>query len=187
MSPSLPVDKSPDQEAQEEVAPRRASDVKQPSVLAIHRGAGVTKKTRKSRRSQLSSRARKRHERDVDMAEAVVERTAKKVAKSVDQLNNMRSRRKAWDEVNSSVAGVGERSGDKKKKKIAEASSFAVLGDDDWETDEEMDEVEEQQPQENVGSQEETVPVLKRRVVPSQGVVVPEMVIAPTNEDDEIL
>jgi hypothetical protein len=117
------------------------------------------------------------------MAEAVLERTAKKVARSVDQLKHMRSRRKPWDEVNGSIPEVGGRDQDKNKK-IAAESRFAVLNDG-WETDEEMDGPEEQG---NGGKPngQEAVPLLKRRVVPSGGLIVPEIVLAPAT-DDEIL
>jgi hypothetical protein len=180
LSPSLAT-KSPEEER------ARHPDIKQPSILAIHHGAGVTKKAKKNRKSHLSSRARKRHERDIDMAEAVLERTAQKFNNSMDQLKNIRSRRKPWDEVNSSVVGGGERSGKQKKKRmIAAESSFAVLGEDCWETDEEVEE-EEEEIQEKSAEMEESTPVLKRRVVPSQGIIVPEMVIATPDVDDEIL
>lgn len=51
----------------------------------------------------MSAKARKRHLRGVEMAEAVVERTSKKVAQSEGRGRNVRDRRKAWAEVNRNV------------------------------------------------------------------------------------
>jgi Alb1 len=71
-----------------------------PSVLAVQRSAGVTKKTKGGRKSQLSAKARKRQERGLQMAEAVMERTSKKVEKSKGRGKNIVERSQAWEKIN---------------------------------------------------------------------------------------
>ncbi|KAI1498492.1 Alb1-domain-containing protein [Biscogniauxia marginata] len=92
-SPSIDTDKS----LKNVQAPPESVDHR-PSILSIHHGAGVSKKPKKGR--NMSSKARKRHERGQDRAIAIIERTERKVAKSKGQARNIHSRRKAWDEVN---------------------------------------------------------------------------------------
>lgn len=48
----------------------------------------------------MSSKARKRHERGLEMAEAVVERTSKKKEKSFARSRNIQERAKAWEDIN---------------------------------------------------------------------------------------
>lgn len=72
-----------------------------PSVLSIHQGAGVSKKTKKGR--NLSTKARRRQEKDQDRAAAIAERTEKKTAKSKGQARTIESRRKAWDDINNQI------------------------------------------------------------------------------------
>ncbi|KAM4065803.1 alb1 domain-containing protein [Hirsutella rhossiliensis] len=80
-----------------------------PSVLAVHRSAAVQKKktSRPVRKRQLSARARRRHERGLEMAEAVGERTVAKVQRSVGRQRAVNARRKAWDDVNKLAATTG--------------------------------------------------------------------------------
>lgn len=63
------------------------------------------------------------------MAEAVVERTSKKVQRSLGRGRTVQYRRKGWDEINKNAEMPGER---------AEEGSDAKAEDKDWETDEEM-------------------------------------------------
>jgi hypothetical protein len=70
-------------------------------VLAIHHGAGVSKKIKRGRNQ--SSRAKKRAEKNQDKAAAIMERTETKVARSKGQARNIQARAKAWDEVNSTI------------------------------------------------------------------------------------
>ncbi|KAK8047646.1 hypothetical protein PG996_015710 [Apiospora saccharicola] len=72
-----------------------------PSVLAIHHGAGVSKKSPKSK--PLSSKAAKRREEAQDRAMAIMERTQKKVATSKGRARTIQTRRKTWDEINKEV------------------------------------------------------------------------------------
>ncbi|KAI2623370.1 Alb1-domain-containing protein [Hypoxylon sp. NC1633] len=92
-SPGIDTDKS-----LKMVQPPADSVHLRPSVLAIHQGAGVSKKARKGR--NMSSRARKRFEKGQDHASAVMERTEQKIAKSKGQAQIAQTRRKAWDEIN---------------------------------------------------------------------------------------
>ncbi|RDA84412.1 hypothetical protein CP532_2912 [Ophiocordyceps camponoti-leonardi (nom. inval.)] len=93
-SPSINTDKS----LKEAALPRGKNE--RPSVLAIHQAAGVQKKTRPSRKSRLSTKARRRHDKGLEMAEAVGERTAAKTLRSVGRARVARDRRKTWDDVN---------------------------------------------------------------------------------------
>ncbi|KAI1762991.1 Alb1-domain-containing protein [Hypoxylon sp. FL1150] len=95
-SPSIDTDKS-----LKIVQPPTESVDHRPSVLSIHHGAGVSKKTKKGR--NISTKARKRLEKGQDRAAAIVERTEQKVAKSKDQSRTIQSRRKAWDDINSQI------------------------------------------------------------------------------------
>lgn len=77
-------------------------------MLGLHQNAGVTKKSRRGRKAVLSTRARKRHEKGLERAEEIVDRTANKVAKSKRAASNIADRKKAWDDVNGSVTKVGD-------------------------------------------------------------------------------
>ncbi|KAK3378196.1 Alb1-domain-containing protein [Podospora didyma] len=68
-----------------------------PAVLAAHHAAGITKKSKKA---VLSFKARRRQEKNMDKAEAVMDRTAKKVERSKGQAKVIFSRRRTWDEIN---------------------------------------------------------------------------------------
>lgn len=70
-------------------------------MLAIHHGAGVSKKQRKSR--ALSSKARKRNEKAQDRAAAIMERTEKKVALSKDKSRAIQGRSKKWEDINKNI------------------------------------------------------------------------------------
>ncbi|PON24594.1 hypothetical protein TGAM01_v206524 [Trichoderma gamsii] len=129
-SPSINTDKSlknaslPDSSSS--AAPR-------PSVLAARHNAGVTKKVRRGR--AVSAKGRRRQEKGLEMAEAIVERTSKKLEKSFSRARVVQSRAKKWDDIN-------------KDAQKSKENAFAVLmqeGDEEdkeereWETDEEMD------------------------------------------------
>lgn len=95
-SPGIDTDKS-----LKNVKPPAESINQRPSILAIHQGAGVTKKTKRGR--NLSSRARRRAEKGQDKAVAVMERKEKKIAKSKGSSRNIQYRRKAWEEINKTL------------------------------------------------------------------------------------
>ncbi|KAI1464616.1 Alb1-domain-containing protein [Daldinia caldariorum] len=95
-SPSIDTDKS-----LKNIQPPAESVDYRPSVLAIHQGAGVSKKAKKGR--NMSSKARRRHEKEQDRAANIMERTEKKIAKSKGQARAIQSRSKAWDEINNQI------------------------------------------------------------------------------------
>ncbi|KAI0201123.1 Alb1-domain-containing protein [Astrocystis sublimbata] len=95
-SPGIDTDKS-----LKNVQPPPESVDHRPSILALHVGAGVTKKQKKGR--ALSSRARKRQEKAQDRAAAIMERTETKIAKSKDSSRAIQGRSEAWDKINQSI------------------------------------------------------------------------------------
>ncbi|KAI0459897.1 Alb1-domain-containing protein [Xylaria acuta] len=95
-SPGIDTDKS-----LKNVQPPPESVDHRPSILAIHHGAGVSKKQKKGR--AMSSKARKRHEKAQDRAAAIMERTEKKAALSKDSSRKIHSRRKVWEEINQNI------------------------------------------------------------------------------------
>lgn len=102
-------------------------------MLAIHQGAGVSKKAKQGRKAVMSSKARKRHEKDLERAEAIMERTALKVQKSKIQARKIQSVKKTWDELNAEMPGTAAG----RRKAAGDQESD---GDEDQTTDEEMDE-----------------------------------------------
>lgn len=99
-SPGIDTDKS-----LKTVKPPPTSSTTTPSVLAAHHNAGITKKKRKV---VLSTKARKRQEKSMDRAEAVMDRTTTKVEKSKGSFRVIQSRKKTWDEVNREALGLPE-------------------------------------------------------------------------------
>ncbi|TAQ90646.1 hypothetical protein B7494_g1064 [Chlorociboria aeruginascens] len=75
-----------------------------PSVLAIHQGAGVTRKSKNGRKSVLSTKAKRRQEKGLDRAEAIMDKKEKKVEKSKGKARTVQERAKAWEELNKKVA-----------------------------------------------------------------------------------
>ncbi|KAI0129368.1 Alb1-domain-containing protein [Hypoxylon sp. NC0597] len=125
-SPSIDTDKS-----LKNVQPPADSADYRPSVLAIHQGAGVTKKTKKSK--NMSSKARRRHEKGQDRAAAIIERTEQKIAKSKGQARTIQTRRKTWDEVNNQIPAT---------KKTSRAESIDEDDQEESELDEEMNDAQ---------------------------------------------
>ncbi|KAF2964455.1 hypothetical protein GQX73_g9109 [Xylaria multiplex] len=95
-SPSIDTDKS-----LKNVQPPPKSADHRPSVLAIHHGAGISKKQKTGR--AMSSKARKRFEKAQDRAVANMDRLEKKVALSKGQSRAIQGRRKAWEEINQDI------------------------------------------------------------------------------------
>ncbi|KAK6197818.1 Trafficking protein particle complex subunit BET5 [Pestalotiopsis sp. IQ-011] len=126
------IDIDTDKSLKEARAPAESIDHR-PSVLAIHQGAGVSKKQKRGRAQ--NSRAKKRQESAQDKAIAVIERTENKVEKSKDSSRNIQRRRKDWGDINKAVP--------------AGQNAFAGLNDeddeesDDSELDDEMAEVKQ--------------------------------------------
>ncbi|KAG6162408.1 hypothetical protein E4U11_002707 [Claviceps purpurea] len=126
-SPSINTDKS----LKSVAPPSRSSDTR-PSVLEVHRSAGVTKKTRPARKARLSSKMRKRHEKGLEMAAAVTERTGKKLEKSIGRARVVVERSRAWEEVN---------------RRVGEGGFGALVDEGDemeWDTEEEEEGGEEE-------------------------------------------
>ncbi len=79
----------------------------------------------------------------MDRAEAVIERTLKKVQRSKGQAHSLSTRRKTWDEINNDILDRAPVAGSKKKAaKAAEDAAVAAFFADG---DEEMEDLEEQQ------------------------------------------
>ncbi|OAA57190.1 Ribosome biogenesis protein Alb1 [Cordyceps fumosorosea ARSEF 2679] len=150
-SPSIDTDKSlktaqPPRDAHHKPAER-------PSVLAVHHSAGVQKKG-SQRKARVSAKARRRREKGIEMAEAVVERTSSKVKRSWDRQRAVDGRRQGWDAINKDMnAAAGEDDDDdddvemdekekkEKKEKESKKGKKGKKGQDDegWETDENGD------------------------------------------------
>ncbi|KAL1835860.1 hypothetical protein VTJ49DRAFT_5968 [Mycothermus thermophilus] len=94
-SPGIDTDKS-----LKNVQPPPDSIDRRPAVLAAHHTAGVTKKTKSGRKAVLSSRARRRQLKNMDRAEAIMDRTAVKVQKSIGRAKVIGARKKGWDDIN---------------------------------------------------------------------------------------
>ncbi|KAK1244214.1 hypothetical protein MKX08_002352 [Trichoderma sp. CBMAI-0020] len=129
-SPSINTDKSLKNATLPASSSSTSTAVPRPSVLAARHNAGVTKKVRRGR--AVSAKGRRRQEKGLEMAEAVVERTSKKLEKSFGKARVVQSRAKKWDDINKDALKSKE-------------NAFAALmqdGDEEereWETDEEMD------------------------------------------------
>ncbi|KAF5131373.1 hypothetical protein E5D57_007728 [Metarhizium anisopliae] len=96
-SPSIDTDKS----LKDIPLPKRStSSAPRPSVLAVHRAAGISKKSKPVRKSRLTSKMRKRHEKGLEMAEAITERTGKKIEQSIGRAKNVQRRSRTWEDIN---------------------------------------------------------------------------------------
>lgn len=98
----------------------------------------MTKRIKKQgRKAVLSAKARRRQERGLDMAEAVMERTAQKVQRSKSNARTVQGRSKEWTEINR----VAEReAGVNGKKK--QLGMFGALANDDDEEDDGFEDVD---------------------------------------------
>ncbi|KAL0467346.1 Alb1 domain-containing protein [Neurospora intermedia] len=141
-SPGIDLDKS-----LKAVRPPQESVNLRPTVLAAHHNSGVTKKSKKK---QLSSKARKRQEKSMDRAEAIMDRTSTKVAKSHGKARVIESRKRTWDEVNVvALAEIGKELPTKKEKKADKEKRAedevvrAFYADDDEDMDKDGDEWED--------------------------------------------
>ncbi|VUC20354.1 unnamed protein product [Clonostachys rosea] len=117
--------------------PARAS-APRPSVLAIHQSAGIDKKpSKRGRKSQLSTKARRRQERGMQMAEAILERTSAKVEKSKVRGRSVQERSKNWDSINKKALDAKDVQAEEDDEPEQDASKASK--DKGWETDEDMD------------------------------------------------
>ncbi|KAK4193065.1 Alb1-domain-containing protein [Podospora australis] len=100
----VPIDINTDKSLKEARAPQQSVDYR-PAVLAAHHTGGVTKK-KSGRKAVLSAKARKRQEKSMDKAEAIMERTQTKVQKSKASAKVIDVRRKPWEQINDEVYGT---------------------------------------------------------------------------------
>ena len=85
----------------------------------------------------MSTKARKRQEKQLDRAEAVMDRTAKKIERSRGQMKIINSRKKTWDDVNKHIPGKPTKGAEILDHDEHDKAALA------WETDEEMDGADE--------------------------------------------
>lgn len=119
----------------------------------------------------MSSRARRRHERGLERAEEIVDRTAVKVAKSKKSASNISVRKKNWDEINSSAGTVR-----------SSQNMFGALGGEDEEGEESVEEVDEFD--EEMEVVQEASPAV---VAEAKGAVAsaPDLAKQPVEDEDE--
>ncbi|KAI9816874.1 MAG: hypothetical protein M1827_001519 [Pycnora praestabilis] len=153
-SPSVNLDKS-----LTSTKPPPESANQRPSVLAVHYGAGITKKSKKDR--PMSRQKRKRQEKGLEKAEAVMDKTEKKVQRSVGRQRVIKDRSAAWNDLNGKIAGSREKETESKE--------------DEWE-DEDMREDEH-----DMGDASEAAgPIVVEQV---EGMIEP----LSTGQEDEVL
>lgn len=155
-SPSIDTDKS----LKNVKAP--VETVYRPQVLSPHQGAGVSKK-KNGRKAQLSSKAKRRQEKGMDRAEAIMDRTSTKIEKSKYKGRNVQERAKNWEALN---------------KKAQEAVQAAMNKENEISEDEDTDEAQSQGEVEMGDTS--AAPVASNAV---QSITLP----APVEDDEEIL
>jgi hypothetical protein len=163
-SPGIDLDKS-----LKDVKPPETK-TQRPSVLAIHQGAGITKKSKNGRKSVLSAKAKRRQEKGMDRAEAVMDKKEKKVEKSKGKARTVQERAKAWDDLNKKILA---------KKAREEALVLEKLEKENW-VDEDGVEGETMEDVE-VGDAPAAEPVVSGAV--PESIPLP----GPTEDEEEIL
>ncbi|KAF7865509.1 hypothetical protein EAF04_006483 [Stromatinia cepivora] len=131
-SPSIDTDKS----LKNVKAPTET--VYHPQVLSPHQGAGVSKK-KSGRKSQLSSKAKRRQDKGLDRAEAVMDRTSTKIEKSKYRGRNVQERAKTWETLNKKAQEAVQAAMEKEKEKENEVSEEEDVEDDHSQGEIEMD------------------------------------------------
>ncbi|TGO54122.1 hypothetical protein BCON_0112g00170 [Botryotinia convoluta] len=134
-SPSIDTDKS----LKNVKAP--AETVYNPQILSPHQGAGVSKK--KSGR-QLSSKAKKRQNKGMDRAEAVMDRTSTKIEKSKYRGRNVQERAKTWEALNKKAqeavqAAMDKENEENEENEVSEEEKDVDVKDDQSQGEIEMD------------------------------------------------
>ncbi|KJR82965.1 uncharacterized protein SPSK_04548 [Sporothrix schenckii 1099-18] len=136
-SPGIDLDKS-----LKNAKPPQTSVDFRPSILGIHQAAGVSKRVKKQgRKAVLSAKARRRQERGLDMAAAVMERTAQKVQRSKSSARTIQSRSKEWTEINKAAEREVGIAG-KKKQQLGMFGALASGDDDDDDEDDGFEDVD---------------------------------------------
>jgi hypothetical protein len=97
--------------------------------LAIHQGAGISKKSKQGRKGQMSARAKRRQESAMDRAEAVLDKKIVKIDKSKDRARTIQSRSAEWEEMNKRLKAARE-------LKAAMAAGIEGMDDEDEEAKE---------------------------------------------------
>ncbi|EKJ72705.1 hypothetical protein FPSE_07105 [Fusarium pseudograminearum CS3096] len=115
-----------------EVQPPPRDAPHRPSVLAAQHSAGISKKAKRGRKDKMSAKARQRHEKGLEMAAAVAERTQNKIEKSKGRSRNIQTRAKNWEEINR-AAEEAERAAEEadKARDIANEEAKKDEGDED--------------------------------------------------------
>ncbi|KAJ4388823.1 hypothetical protein N0V93_006284 [Gnomoniopsis smithogilvyi] len=170
-SPSINTDKS-----LKEVQPPSESLNQRPAVLGLHQNAGVTKKSKRGRKAVLSTRARARHERGLEKAEAIVDRTATKVQKSKYSASRVETRKKAWDEINAAAGKVGKKG----------TNMFAGLEEEEEDDDNSKDHWEDVKELDDEMAEAEPV-ATTNKVNESSSAAAAPAASPPVDEDEEIL
>ncbi|KAG0648838.1 hypothetical protein D0Z07_4866 [Hyphodiscus hymeniophilus] len=165
-SPSIDTDKS-----LKNVKPPTTPGRERPSVLAVHQGSGVSKKSKNGRRSVLSARAKRRQEKGMDMAEAIMDKKEKKIEKSKGRARTVQERAKAWEDLNKKILA---------KKAAQEALEKENLAHED---DEEEMEVEEEDATNVAPAAESSTTIAMATDPEPQSIPLPE----PASEEEEEL
>jgi hypothetical protein len=122
-----------------EVQPPPRDPPHRPSVLAAQHSAGISKKAKRGRKDKMSAKARQRHEKGLEMAAAIAERTQNKIEKSKGRGRNIQFRAKNWEEINKAAEeaekAAEEKSGDEEEEEQPKKSGI--------ELDEKMDGADE--------------------------------------------
>ncbi|KAF6819150.1 hypothetical protein CSOJ01_01535 [Colletotrichum sojae] len=135
------VDIDTDKSLKEVKPPKETADHR-PSVLAAQHNSGVSKKT-KNRKSQLSAKAKRRQEKGMDRAEAIMDRTATKIEKSKNHSRSIQARSKGWENINKDIPALKKFPDEEDLEREERKERKQITAGKDWETDEEMDGAEE--------------------------------------------
>jgi hypothetical protein len=127
-SPSIDTDKS-----LKNVKPPVDSKKHRSSILAIHQNAGISKKSKNGRKSVLSAKAKRRQDKGLDRAEAVMDKKEKKIEKSKGRARTVQERAKAWDDLNKKIAARKAREEALEKENEAEEEDDEEAMDEDAE------------------------------------------------------
>lgn len=168
-SPGIDLDKS-----LKDLKPPQDVKKQRPSVLAIHQGAGVTKK-KNGRKSVLSAKAKRRQEKGMDRAEAVMDKTEIKVQKSKGRARTVQERAKDWNELNKKILA---------QKAKEEALALEKEKEKENWVDEEGDDVEDMEAEETSPAEAETEAMVTETM---DAKTIAESVPLPQPDDEEEL
>ncbi|KAI9718082.1 MAG: hypothetical protein M1812_004340 [Candelaria pacifica] len=123
-SPSLNLDKSLKQ-----AKPPPSSSSYRHSVLSAHHDGGISKKSKKVK--PISRQQRRRQEKGIERAEAVMDKTEKRVVRSIGRQRVVKNRRAAWDELNERIAASKEVDGLNSSSKAQSGTTKSTSDTDD--------------------------------------------------------